>query len=117
MNTPEPQPTEPKPGRRRFQYTLGTLMAFVTAFAMVCSYSKIVGSDGVLELGTWITAFIAVWIVVLLLAMFLYLPCRVGLWLMTRARNVRPVDRRPPANNTPPQSPPPAGSTSGPPVE
>ena len=119
MSSTEPQPAESKPERRRFQYTLGTLMAIVTAFAIVCSYIKITGSGGLVELGSSIAAFIGVWFLALLLALLLYLPCRVTLWLVNRSRKFRTADRRSPAENSlpPPRPSPPAGSTSGPRVE
>jgi hypothetical protein len=74
--------------RKRFQFTLGTLMSLVTAFAVVCSYIKGIGPDGrrelesgLLELGSAIAVFVVLCLGVWLMAMLLYLPCRAALWL------------------------------------
>jgi hypothetical protein len=68
--------------RTRFQFTLGTLLALIAAFAILCSYITIIGPAGLLELGSSAVACVAACIVVLLLAALLYLPCRVALWVL-----------------------------------
>jgi hypothetical protein len=76
--------------RKRLQFTLGTLMALVTAFATIgsfCSYIKSVASDSLFETAGVMTPvliaalFLGWCVAVLVWAALLCLPCRAALWL------------------------------------